>query len=101
MTSGRPPEIEIRPQWMDLGACIGHDPDLWFEEGSPDRNSHLQRAIDICHECPVEQFCLEYAIRNRIDYGVWGGKTPRERRRIRRLRRANERKSREPDSDTG
>ncbi|HWW54027.1 MAG TPA: WhiB family transcriptional regulator [Acidimicrobiales bacterium] len=41
----------------------------------------------MCIECPVKGRCLEYALRNRIDHGVWGGTSERERRRILRRRR--------------
>ena len=32
-----------------------------------------------CSDCPVKQLCLNYALENNEDYGVWGGKTPQER----------------------
>jgi WhiB family redox-sensing transcriptional regulator len=41
----------------------------------------------ICASCPVQHECLEYALRNRIDHGVWGGCSERERRRILKRRR--------------
>jgi WhiB family transcriptional regulator, redox-sensing transcriptional regulator len=44
-------------------------------------------ARQICRDCPVQALCLEYALDNRIDHGVWGGASERERRRIARQRR--------------
>ncbi|TMK81786.1 MAG: WhiB family transcriptional regulator, partial [Actinobacteria bacterium] len=41
-------------------------------------------ALSICATCPVRAQCLDYAIRNRETYGIWGGTTPDQRRRIRR-----------------
>lgn len=41
----------------------------------------------VCAECPVRAECLEYALEYRIDHGVWGGASERERRRILRSRR--------------
>jgi WhiB family redox-sensing transcriptional regulator len=41
----------------------------------------------VCSECPVQLDCLEYALAYRIDHGVWGGASERERRRILKQRR--------------
>ena len=45
------------------------------------------QAAGICRDCPVKTACLEYALANHIDHGVWGGTSERERRRIARRRR--------------
>jgi len=47
----------------------------------------VEVARRICVDCPVKQPCLEYALENRIDHGVWGGCSERERRRILKRRR--------------
>lgn len=46
-----------------------------------------EAAIDICRKCPVLKQCLEYALRHpeSAEYGVWGGATVAQRRRILRL----------------
>jgi WhiB family redox-sensing transcriptional regulator len=46
-------------------------------------------AQKICADCPVSAACLEYALGNHIDHGVWGGCSERERRRILRRRRVS------------
>ena len=61
--------------WQEQAACI--DSDLDFFEI---KNRRLARAAkDICEGCPVKDECLEFALRNKIEYGIWGGLTPQER----------------------
>jgi len=71
--------------WQDLANCLGVDPDVFFPFDSHDED--LAAAKAICAECSVRRQCLEYALTTRQDAGVWGGKSERERRRIRRSRR--------------
>jgi WhiB family redox-sensing transcriptional regulator len=59
------------------------DPDTFF----PTDGIGVQAAQRICAECAVENDCLEYALASRIDHGVWGGASERERRRILTRRR--------------
>ena len=58
-------------------------PELAF--GSRARYCH--RSTAICAGCPVKTLCLEYALEQRVDHGVWGGASERERRRILKRRR--------------
>ena len=51
------------------------------------RARRVDRARKICRDCPVKGTCLEYALEQRIDHGVWGGCSERERRRILKRRR--------------
>jgi WhiB family redox-sensing transcriptional regulator len=46
----------------------------------------VDAARRVCADCPVKTECLEYALANRIDHGVWGGTSERERRRILKAR---------------
>ena len=69
--------------WMQHGNCRGTDPREFFPTGG----SGVAAALRVCAECPVRTECLEYALENRIDQGVWGGASERERRRILRQRR--------------
>lgn len=70
--------------WMDKAACLGVDPDLFF----PDRGKTTIDAKRVCFECPVRGECLEYALDNVERFGIWGGTSERERRKIRRSRAA-------------
>ena len=68
--------------WQDAGACRGADADLFF----PERGASTRRAKQICSECAVRVECLEYAICTGEKFGIWGGMSERERRRIRKER---------------
>jgi hypothetical protein len=64
-----------RPRWMARGACRWR-PDIDFF--APTGNQ--ERAIAVCRSCPVADECLAYALDRYETEGVWGGKTPAERR---------------------
>jgi WhiB family redox-sensing transcriptional regulator len=70
-------------EWMGSGKCNDLDPSIFF----PNDGVGVEIARRICVDCPVKAPCLEYALINRIDHGVWGGASERERRRIARRRR--------------
>lgn len=69
--------------WMADGNCRSVHPSVFF----PSDGVGVDIARQICADCPVKAPCLEYALHNRIDHGVWGGASERERRRILRQRR--------------
>ena len=58
-------------------ACRASDPDALFVQGAAQN-----RAKAICLACPVRTECLADALDNRIEFGVWGGMTERERRAL-------------------
>ena len=68
---------------MAKGRCRTELPSVFF----PSDGVGVEVARRICADCPVKAPCLEYALRNGIDHGVWGGTSERERRRIARRRR--------------
>jgi WhiB family redox-sensing transcriptional regulator len=70
-------------EWMAQGKCREVPPSVFF----PNDGVGVEAARKICAECPAKAPCLEYALVNRIDHGVWGGTSERERRRIARRRR--------------
>ena len=70
-------------EWMTAATCKEYDSNIFFP-----RDGHgIVIAQRICAKCPVEDRCLEYALDNHEDHGVWGGKSERERRRLLRERR--------------
>jgi len=68
--------------WQDHANCLGVDPDLFF----PERGASTREAKEVCRGCVVRAQCLEYALENSEKFGIWGGMSERERRRIRRQR---------------
>ncbi|MGB3954135.1 MAG: WhiB family transcriptional regulator [Brooklawnia sp.] len=66
--------------WPLLAKCRGMN-DALFPEGKDQK-----RAKTICMGCPVRAQCLAEALDNRIEWGVWGGMTERERRQLLRQR---------------
>lgn len=70
--------------WQEFSNCLGVDPDLFF----PERGASTREAKEVCRNCIVQNDCLEYALANSEKFGIWGGMSERERRRIRRQRNA-------------
>lgn len=71
--------------WMQRGNCRNYPPDMFF----PSDGVGVDRARRICNaDCPVKGECLDYALDHRIEHGVWGGTSERERRRILKARAA-------------
>jgi WhiB family transcriptional regulator, redox-sensing transcriptional regulator len=69
-------------RWQERANCLGVDPDLFF----PERGASTKEAKSVCGGCEVRMECLEYALRHGEKFGIWGGMSERERRRIRRQR---------------
>ncbi len=67
--------------WISQASCRGQDPDALFVQGAAQN-----RAKQICGGCAVRTECLADALDNRIEFGVWGGMTERERRALLRRR---------------
>ncbi|HUC38046.1 MAG TPA: WhiB family transcriptional regulator [Acidimicrobiales bacterium] len=68
--------------WQSRANCMGVDPDLFF----PERGASTREAKEVCRGCVVREDCLEYALANGEKFGIWGGLSERERRRVRRMR---------------
>lgn len=63
--------------WMRYASCAESVGDIWF----PETNSpNTKTAKAICNDCPVIDSCLNYALENRFNDGIWGGLTPNERK---------------------
>jgi WhiB family redox-sensing transcriptional regulator len=68
--------------WQRRANCMGVDPELFF----PERGASTREAKEVCRGCVVRLDCLEFAIANSEKFGIWGGMSERERRRVRRAR---------------
>ncbi len=69
-----------RPTWQDAGLCPQTDPEAFF----PEKGGSTREAKKICKLCPSKADCLSWALERREQYGIWGGLSERERRRISR-----------------
>ncbi|MFD4118353.1 WhiB family transcriptional regulator [Streptomyces niveus] len=75
-------------EWLRDAACVDADPELFFPVGDSDPAAEqVARAKEVCHSCPVERQCLEWALNTGRTSGVWGGTDEEERRRLRRNER--------------
>lgn len=71
-------------EWMRRGECRHEPPEKFF----PSDGVGVEVAKSICASCSVQRLCLEYALEHRIDHGVWGGASERQRRKMLRERRS-------------
>lgn len=68
--------------WQDRALCAQTDPDAFY----PEKGGSTREAKKVCRNCEVRQECLEYALQHDERFGIWGGKSERERRALRRER---------------
>ena len=79
---GEDADDEEPKTWWDFANCLGVEPDLFF----PERGASTREAKEVCRGCVVLGDCLEYALDHGEKFGIWGGMSERERRRLRRQR---------------
>ena len=73
-----PPDAE--EQWQERALCAQTDPEAFF----PEKGGSTREAKKICQGCEVRSECLEYALAHDERFGIWGGLSERERRRLKR-----------------
>lgn len=78
-----PSVLSLAPQgdWVLDALCAEIDHDIFF----PDKGGSTREAKGICIDCPVAAECLDYALANNERFGIWGGLSERERRRLTNL----------------
>lgn len=69
--------VDLLVDWSKSAKCRASDPDELFVQGAAQN-----RAKAVCMGCPVRTECLADALDNRVEFGVWGGMTERERRAL-------------------
>lgn len=81
----QPARMELDPataddQWQERALCAQTDPEAFF----PEKGGSTREAKRICMGCEVRDRCLEYALAHDERFGIWGGLSERERRRLKR-----------------
>jgi WhiB family transcriptional regulator, redox-sensing transcriptional regulator len=66
--------------WQDEALCAQTDPEAFF----PEKGGSTREAKKVCRACEVRAECLEYALEHDERFGIWGGLSERERRRLKR-----------------
>jgi WhiB family redox-sensing transcriptional regulator len=72
--------VDDDPGWQGLGLCAETDPEVFF----PEKGGSTRQAKLVCRGCEVRGECLEYALEHDERFGIWGGLSERERRRMKR-----------------
>lgn len=76
----RQPEDDGALAWQADALCAQTDPEAFF----PEKGGSTREAKKVCQQCEVRAQCLDYALANDERFGIWGGLSERERRRLRR-----------------
>ncbi|WP_062201011.1 WhiB family transcriptional regulator [Demequina salsinemoris] len=66
--------------WQERSLCAQTDPEAFF----PEKGGSTREAKKVCASCEVRQECLNYALENDERFGIWGGLSERERRKLKR-----------------
>jgi WhiB family redox-sensing transcriptional regulator len=80
--------------WRDQAACRDTDPDLFFPVGTTGPAiEQIEAAKAVCGQCEAQAACLELALATNQESGIWGGTSEEERRRLRKLWLARQRRA--------
>ncbi len=74
------PDEDDELSWQDQALCAQTDPEAFF----PEKGGSTREAKRVCRSCEVRAECLEYALEHDERFGIWGGMSERERRRLKR-----------------
>ena len=71
---------DVELTWQERALCAQTDPEAFF----PEKGGSTREAKKVCVSCEVRAECLEYALENDERFGIWGGLSERERRKLKR-----------------
>jgi WhiB family redox-sensing transcriptional regulator len=69
-------------QWLDDAACRLGEPEDWFPHSEQNMTRNNIEALDTCRKCLVRLTCLQTALNERLEHGIYGGTLPSQRRRM-------------------
>jgi WhiB family redox-sensing transcriptional regulator len=72
--------VETETSWQERALCAQTDPEAFF----PEKGGSTREAKKVCLACDVRVECLDYALAHDERFGIWGGLSERERRRLKR-----------------
>jgi WhiB family transcriptional regulator, redox-sensing transcriptional regulator len=72
--------VDEEASWQERALCAQTDPEAFF----PEKGGSTREAKRVCLSCEVQSECLEYALENDERFGIWGGLSERERRKLKR-----------------
>lgn len=70
----------VEQDWQEQALCAQTDPEAFF----PEKGGSTREAKRICQACGVRDECLEYALAHDERFGIWGGLSERERRKLKK-----------------
>ncbi|MDO5645544.1 MAG: WhiB family transcriptional regulator [Dermabacter sp.] len=73
-------EAEAEGSWQERALCAQTDPEAFF----PEKGGSTREAKKVCISCDVRAECLEYALAHDERFGIWGGLSERERRKLKK-----------------
>ncbi|WP_165777498.1 WhiB family transcriptional regulator [Amycolatopsis antarctica] len=73
-------DMAEEPDWQERALCAQTDPEAFF----PEKGGSTREAKRICQGCEVKDDCLEYALAHDERFGIWGGLSERERRKLKK-----------------
>ncbi len=85
------------PDWRDYAICAQTDPEIFF----PEKGGSTREAKKVCNSCDVREACLDYALEHDEKFGIWGGLSERERRKLKKPKKRKNTTVKNPEVEVG